>query len=467
MSDDQTTKTDLGAGLARSALPSVPLLTVAYHPEPRRLGARVALADGEDLVLGRACVAFGPEALRDPLVSRQHARVCRRGEEITIHDLDSHNGTFVDGERITSCQLPLGSIVSVGAVHLLCHAGPLIHRPAASPVLVGTSSALGEVVDELERCAREPVCVLVQGESGVGKELVASEIHRLSGVTGPFVAVNCGGLADGLVHSELFGHLRSAFSGAEDERRGLVGSAAHGTLFLDEIGDASPSLQASLLRLLEQREYRPVGGDQLLHTDARFVAATHVPLEHAVEHGRFRSDLYGRLRRWVIQVPALRERREDVIPLALHFARQHAGRPLMPSRELALALLRHAWPNNVRELAALVERAVVEAGTGKELELTPPLAARLGRSEARAADVASGKVPHAAARSEVLARPKPVPRAPLSRPEPAELRATLAAVDHNVVAFAARLGISRRTAYRWLEESGIELRQLRDEERRR
>lgn len=467
MSDEQTTKTDLGSGLSRAALPSVPLLTVAFHPEPRRLGARVALADGEELVLGRACSAFGPDALRDPLVSRQHARVCRQGEEITIQDLGSHNGTFVDGRRITSCRLVAGSLVGVGAVLLLCHSGPLLHRPASSPVLMGASSVLGEVIEELERAAREPVCVLVQGESGVGKELVASEIHRLSGASGPFVAVNCGGLADGVVHSELFGHVRSAFSGAEGDRRGLVASASHGTLFLDEIGDASPSLQASLLRLLEQREYRPVGGDQLLHTDARFVAATHVPLEVAVEQGRFRRDLYGRLRRWVIRVPALRERREDVIPLTLHFAHKLVGRPMMPSRELALALLRHSWPNNVRELAAAVERAVVEAGTSSGLELTPQLAAQLGAAGRPGAEVVHVAEPPAAVGAAVEHGSGPQHRAPLARPEPAELRAALEVVGHNVVAFAARLGISRRTAYRWLEEAGIELRQIRDDERRR
>src|SRR5690606_38022727 len=230
---------------------------------------------------------------------------------IVVRDLGSRNGTYVNGARVERAELSEGDVISLGAVVLVFGRGPLTHQPPRDPLLVAVSPAIAAVLAETEAVAPEP-----------GTELVAQRLHDKSGRSGSFVAINCGGIAEGVAQSELFGHARGAFSGAGIERPGLVASAAGGTLLLDEIGDAPAPLQTSLLRLLESGEYRRVGSDELRVSDARFVAATHVDLRAAVASGAFRQDLMARLSRWVIEVPPLRSRREDVIPIALALARR-------------------------------------------------------------------------------------------------------------------------------------------------
>jgi DNA-binding NtrC family response regulator len=277
---------------------------------------------------------------------------------------------------------------------------------------------------------------------------VARAIHDLGGRSGNFVAVNCGSLSDGVVHSELFGHAKGAFSGAGAQRAGLVESARGGTLFLDEIGDASPSLQASLLRLLEQREFRRVGSDEVVASDARIVAATHASLADEVAGGRFRQDLFGRLEQWVITVPPLRERPEDVAALAVHFARAAAGREMKLSRSLMVALLRARWPQNVRQLRAVVAQAVVECDGADELRLSDAMSKRLSSV-------------HDAHEGAPVSPPEVRPQRPSAR----DLRDQLVALNCNISAVSQALGVSRNSLYRWIEEAGIDLDALREENR--
>jgi transcriptional regulator with PAS, ATPase and Fis domain len=310
------------------------------------------------------------------------------------------------------------------------------------------SAEVDDLLRRVELLARSDVTVLVQGETGTGKELVASALHHQSGCTGRFVAVNCAALAEGVVSSELFGHVRGAFSDAVAARAGMVAAAAGGTLFLDEIGDANPAVQASLLRLLEQREYRPVGSDAVHTTDARFVAATHLSLERAVEQGAFRRDLFSRLDQTVVHVPPLRQRCEDVVPLALHFGEKIAGRPVQLDRALALALLRCNWPTNVRQLRAVVEQASLEGEGDELLKLTKGVAQRLEQSTGAPGAGAPG--------IQVAAEPG-------QKPSRDALRERLAATGGNVRALANELGVSRNTVYRWLNSYDLAVSDLRDE----
>ncbi|MCB1182810.1 sigma-54-dependent Fis family transcriptional regulator [bacterium] len=230
--------------------------------------------------------------------------------------------------------------------------------------LRGTSRALAVVLDRAARAAETDATVLVRGESGTGKELLARSLHDLSPrAEGPFVPVNCAALPETLLESELFGHVRGAFTGADRDRPGRVAQAAGGTLFLDEIGDVSPGVQVKLLRFLQEREYTPVGSDTVQRADVRVVVATHRDLEARVREGAFREDLFFRLNVVDLELPPLRERREDIPELAGHFLARYATRYERPARtfsaEAMAALMGHAYRGNVRELENIVEQTVV------------------------------------------------------------------------------------------------------------
>ncbi|MBX3249679.1 MAG: sigma-54-dependent Fis family transcriptional regulator [Myxococcales bacterium] len=238
-----------------------------------------------------------------------------------------------------------------------------------SQQLIGKSEPIKQVRELIARVASTDSTVLITGESGTGKELAARKLHTLSPRReGPFVALNCAALPADLLESELFGHAKGAFTGAHQDKTGLLSAADGGTVFLDEIGDAPMSIQAKLLRVLQERTYVPVGSTRERSTDVRIVAATNRDLQADIADGRFREDLFYRLHVVPIRMPPLRERREDILPLAEHFLRKAAtkhdlGRVrLTPS---ALGLLRdHDWPGNVRELANVVEAAAVLASGG-------------------------------------------------------------------------------------------------------
>jgi len=232
--------------------------------------------------------------------------------------------------------------------------------------MVGRSQPMREVFGVVEKVAPTRTTVLITGESGVGKELVARAVHEKSTrATGPFVAVNCGAIPEGLLESELFGHVRGAFTGAAQAKPGLFTTATGGTLFLDEIGELPLPLQVKLLRALQDRRVKPVGGVEDIEIDARIIAATNRDLQAEVKAGKFREDLFYRLNVIQIKVPPLRERREDVITLAEHFLRKfarEAGRTSFSLSRAALsALTDYSFPGNVRELENIIERGVTLA----------------------------------------------------------------------------------------------------------
>jgi len=235
--------------------------------------------------------------------------------------------------------------------------------------IIGQSEAITEVLGLIERVAQSDSTVLVMGESGTGKELVAKALHFNSlRSEKPFIPINCGAIPAELLESEMFGHVKGAFTGAIANRRGRFEMAEGGTLFLDEIGDMSPTLQVKLLRVLQERRFEPVGGAKTIETDVRVIAATNVDLEQAVEDGRFREDLYYRLNVIPIRIPALRERPSD-IPLLLHHFMENfnrtRGRQLKGTAPEALQMLiNYSWPGNIRELENLVARLSILKGSG-------------------------------------------------------------------------------------------------------
>jgi transcriptional regulator with GAF, ATPase, and Fis domain len=238
------------------------------------------------------------------------------------------------------------------------------------PELVGSGQAMRELARLVRLVAPRSTTVLIEGETGTGKEVVARALHRLSRrAAKPFVVLNCAAIPESLLEAELFGHTRGAFTGAVQSRVGRIEAANGGTLLLDEIGEMPIGMQAKMLRFLESGELQRVGENDLLRVDVRLIAATHQPLEQRSAEGRFRLDLYHRLAVFPIEVPALRERMEDVAELAEHFlermGRESPRKRLAP--EALAALWRHRWPGNVRELMHVLERAAILAGESPEI----------------------------------------------------------------------------------------------------
>jgi DNA-binding NtrC family response regulator len=290
--------------------------------------------------------------------------------------------------------------------------------------------------------------ILLSGESGTGKEILARAIHAHSPRrSGPFVAVNCGALPGELLESELFGHVRGAFTGAVRERAGRFEVAAGGTLFLDEVGDLPLPLQVKLLRVLQERTFERVGESQSRRTDARIIAATNLDLRRAVQDGRFREDLFYRLRVVPIDIPPLRERREDIEPVATHLLARVAarqGRALRFSPDALRALLGYAWPGNVRELENALEYAVaVCKGQTLLLEDLPAELQSAGGASASTTALAAAPL-------ETLLAP--------ARPDATLLERTLEAHRWRRVDAARALGISRATLWRRMREAGVRSR---------
>ena len=239
--------------------------------------------------------------------------------------------------------------------------------------MVGVSYKIRDVLRLVQRVASTASTVLIQGETGTGKELVARAIHRNSPrAQRPFVAINCAALTESLLESEMFGHEKGAFTGAIAQKKGKIEIAAGGTLFLDEITELAPGMQAKLLRVLQEREVEPVGSTRSIKVDVRVIAATNLNLRDAVQAGRFREDLFFRLNVVTITTPPLRERREDVCPLAASFIAKISARYQIPEKALTLealsSLMRYEWPGNVRELENAMEHAVV-LSRGEEITL--------------------------------------------------------------------------------------------------
>jgi DNA-binding NtrC family response regulator len=297
------------------------------------------------------------------------------------------------------------------------------------PGFVGASRAMQDVYDLVHRAARSPFPVLTTGESGTGKELVANALHVLSGRTGRFVAVNCAALPENLLESELFGHEKGAFTGADRDKPGLLEAADGGTLFLDEITELPAALQPKLLRAVEEGEVRRLGATRARRFNVRFVTATNHDLEQRVADGRFRDDLYWRLHVLHVHLPPLRERAADIPVLAEHFLN---GRAI--SQEAMAVLTAYPWPGNVRELRNAIERATTLA-TGDEIRTAdlPPRIRNVGTAAARIADASRDSLP-------------------LRDLERAYILEILRQTGGNKSRAADILGLDRKTLYRKLEE---------------
>jgi two-component system response regulator HydG len=296
--------------------------------------------------------------------------------------------------------------------------------------------------DQLARIADTDASVLITGESGTGKELVARSIHQKSSrQQKPFVAVNCPALPETLLESELFGHARGAFTDARAERRGLIVQAEGGTLLLDEIGDLPLSIQPKLLRALEERTFRPVGGDQEVPFNARILAATNRDLEEAVEEGRFREDLFYRIDVIQVEVPPLRSRGTDILLLAQHFVGLFADRSNKQvvgiTEPVAEKLLAYRWPGNVRELRNVVERAVA-----------------LTRYDKLVIDDLPEKIRDYRSSQVLLGGEDPSELAPLEEVERRYILHVLQSVGDNKALAARTLGLDRKTLYRKLRQYG-------------
>jgi len=410
----------------------------------------VVLARGDDRRWARR---EGARELRielpDRWVSSAHARLFRREGTWVLADAGSRNGTLVNGVPCVEAALHDGDQIELGRTLLWYReaapcGGPEDEdtqrlRPAV-PGIATIAPAMASALAALPAVARTALPAIVAGESGTGKELIARAVHALSGRRGPFLAVNCAAIAQTLLESELFGSRRGAFSGATEDRQGLVRAADGGTLFLDEIADLSMPAQAALLRVLQESEVLPVGATRPVHVDVRIVAAAQRDLRSLAAAGRFRLDLLARLDAFTVQLPPLRERREDLgLLLGVLLRRLAPDRcdRLRLEPDAARALFRHAWPLNVRELELCLGTTLALCGDGTIEAAHLPESVRRGP--------AAGVGPAAAAS--------------------AGLREELVGLLHqhggNVAEVARILGKGRMQIHRWARRYDIDLASFR------
>ncbi len=443
--------------------------------EPGALSAHPLPAAGS-VTIGRAeeCDV----RLRDGSVSRRHA--CIHTGPLSIEDCGSANGTrighFMLG-RAGRKTLHLGEPISVGnSLLLVRHADPdaapvARARPVSATRLKGREKAvvadpiMTRLYETIDRIADAPINVLVLGETGVGKELVAEAIHERSCRRGaPMVRINCAALSESLLESELFGHERGAFTGAVASKPGLLEAADRGTVFLDEVGDMTPNLQAKLLRAIEAREVQRIGSLRTRAIDVRFVAATNRDLSTEVTRRSFRADLFFRLNGVCLDVPPLRQRAGDIVALARTFAAGAARRVGIPTPELTpdaiASLLAHSWPGNVRELKNAIERAVVLSNRGQ-----------IGASDLFLFEFAMARPPTASELAGLTMRPPRLasmapgedptdhrtlgPLRAGSSDERARIIEALSACHGNQTRAAKRLGMPRRTFVAKLGHYGL------------
>jgi len=337
----------------------------------RRLQMRVldgpdrgAVADDRGGELSCGTAVDNHLVLTDPTVSRYHFVITATSKGIQLRDVASTNGVYLGSTRIETAWVEPNTTLRVGLSTIRFELGDDVEQPLSTDDrfgrAIGRSVAMRRVFEALPRIAQSDATVLLEGETGTGKTLLADALHQASPrAHQPFIVVDCGSIPPTLIENELFGHERGAFTGATQMRIGAIEAAAGGTLFFDEIGELPFDLQPRLLRVLEDRVIKRIGGRDSIHVDARIIAATNQDLRGAVNRGDFRADLYYRLHVVSLRLPPLRERGEDVPLLIESFYEQFAGHPGAPPQALVDELLRHDWPGNVRELRSAVERAVL------------------------------------------------------------------------------------------------------------
>ncbi|HEX8111637.1 MAG TPA: sigma 54-interacting transcriptional regulator [Kofleriaceae bacterium] len=418
---------------AGAATRLVPALTVAAHPDPRRVGERCLLTEllaGREIALSRTAPDFLPSGsalgtpLRDPFLSRRSIRFSP-GAQGAIRLLTETGGSDVTlaegpvrGEaRFGPVALAAGvPLVLADRIVVVLHLVDLdLHDTGDSLQMIGCSTGIERMRRAVRRLADLAVPVLLRGETGAGKERVARALHDHSPRRGgPFVSVNLGAIPKDLAAAELFGATRGAYTGATRDREGFFAAARGGTLFLDEVGEAPPEVQAILLRVLETGEMYPIGSHKPVATDVRLIAATDANLEEHIRSGRFKAPLLHRLAGYEILLPPLRERREDIGLLFHHFAREELaamgeahrlspadprGEPWLPAA-LALRLVRYAWPGNIRQLRNITRQLVIYSRGQAQLQIDPRLAAEL--------DAGASPLPVDAERLPVLEVERPV-----------------------------------------------------------
>jgi DNA-binding NtrC family response regulator len=457
-----------GERRTRSGPPKRTVLAVVLEcARPLAGGARWDVTDLDEVTIGRGSArALEPSAegnrrsrtlrLPDRRVSTRHARIFRGdGGRWWFEDLGSTNGSKVDGREVEQAlPLPDRCLLEVGGSFLAFDAAAATSQdrlfdfdferaPRAPFGTVTIIPKLEALMSDLAQIAITNAPILILGETGTGKELLARAVHELSGRTGPFVAVNCGSLTGSVIESQLFGHVRGAFSGADRDEPGLVRASDRGTLFLDEIGELPKASQATLLRVLQEREVLPVGGTRPVKVDFRLVAATLKPVDQLGE--AFRSDLYARVAGFTVRLPPLRERREDlgiILAATLERLGSERARRVRVTPELARVLLAYRFPYNARELQQALSIAVTLA-TADEIDATQlPEAFR------------SGGAPE----------PPVGPAAELD-PEEAKLRTELVerlrATGGNVSEVARAMGRTRMQIHRWMKRFGVDPEQYR------
>jgi DNA-binding NtrC family response regulator len=424
-----------------------PLLTMSLRAHAPRAGsARFSLVEIDEVQLGRGN-SDEVEPLRegrrlqlrlpDRWMSVEHARLVRQNGSFVLEDLGAKNGTYRRGARISSALLADGDVLELGHSFFVFRrsqpwAPDLPLRAAAADPLTSLLPRLAELRARVEAAAAAPLPIIISGETGTGKELVASFVHSRSGRSGPLVPVNCGALPAALVESELFGYKKGAFSGALEDRPGLVRASDGGTLFLDEIGELAPAAQVSLLRVIQEAAVRPLGSTRSLPVDLRLICATHRDLEEMVAQDKFRADLLARLNGLAVHLPPLRERREDLGLIVASLLARHAPdrSELTLSVAMARDLFQRPWPRNVREV---------------ELWLAAALALKSGEGPLE---------PPPTDRESAPADPPAMSEADQAHRE--ALEQLLEAHGGNVAAVARELGKGREQVYRWIERYRID-----------
>jgi len=489
MAPDHTiTRTSLGpVGEVPAALASDQLILLAVSDDPTVVSSRYVLDEVDEVRFGRgrqrelrreAIDGRSVLTLRVPdhRMSTEHGRLIRGPGAWVLDDPGSKNGSIVEGVLTRRAALRDGALLEFGHSFFLYRRAPLEDAAPADVMAdqlrapsLALATFVGPLIDRfaaLARIAPTEVSIVLLGETGTGKEVVARAVHELSRRRGAFVAVNCGGLPQGLVEGELFGHQRGSFTGAAHDRTGLVRSAEGGTLLLDEIAELPAASQAAFLRLLQEREVMPVGADRPTKVDVRLCAATLGDLEQLVAAGRFREDLYARLTGVTIELLPLRERRADLgMLMRALLARTPKGHEARFAPAALRAIMRHDWPRNIRELEKALSSAVaLAAGQVIELRHLPPAVCREPRDGA------------AAARPRAPSEPRPDAPSPAASPVPsvaerggefrpladeireleiARFRAALEATGGNQTRAAALLSVPIRTFSEKLKQYGL------------
>jgi transcriptional regulator with GAF, ATPase, and Fis domain len=414
-------------------------LTAVFPPE---LEWQLVLAENM-VTIGRDGDAKVP-AIANRTVSRRHLSIHWDGTAHVVSDLGAHNGSRLSGESLDDRGHSLvdGMVLQLGDVFLVYERGAAASDGdrVSKQAVPGRSAAVRRLRAAIERAAGDPSPALLLGETGTGKEWIAGELHRLGGRTGPLVALNCAALGAQIVESQLFGHVRGAFTGATTDHQGLFRAADKGTLFLDEIGEMALELQPKLLRTLQDGQVMSVGATRAQPVDVRVVAATNRDLDTAVEQRTFRLDLHSRLSLWKIEVPPLRERRVDILAwLELLYrrwlvARRADAAPLALLPDAVEAILLHEWPDNLRGLDRLVHALQGLPGPIARVDLPAWLS------------TAASPLAPAAAQPRVAVRQAPTRE---------EFERAYEQLAGNVRALSRHFGRDRRQVYRWLAAYGL------------